>query len=175
VRDRTALVLLAVVVVLAGVAWHVGGPRLAAAGLVHGGEVLVSVAPLLLAAFLIAGLVQALISREWVGQWLGSASGWRGIGLACLAGALMPGGPYVYYPICAALLQAGAGVGVLVAFITAKNLWSVTRIPLEFALLGPHLALIRYAVTLILPPLFGAVAEMLFGARLERIRRAAAP
>lgn len=163
-----------VVAALAGTAWFLGGPRMAAAGLLRGGGVFLSVVPLLLAAFLVAGLVQALIDAEWVGRWLGSASGWRGIGLACVAGGLMPGGPYVYYPVCAALLQSGASLGALVAFITAKNLWSVTRIPLEFALLGPHLALIRYAVTLVLPPLLGIVTQTFFGARLERIRQAVA-
>lgn len=167
--------LAAVVVALAAMAWVIGGPGLAASGLLRGATVLVGVLPLLLAAFLIAGLVRALISRELVARWLGSRSGWRGIGLACVVGALIPGGPYVYYPICGALLQAGASVGVLVAFVTAKNLYSITRIPLEFALLGPHLALIRYAVTFLLPPLLGALAQGLFGARIDRIREAVQP
>jgi uncharacterized membrane protein YraQ (UPF0718 family) len=89
-----------------------------------------------------------------------------------LGGALIPGGPYVYYPIAAALLHTGAGLGVLVAFITAKNLWAISRIPLEFALLGPQLTLIRFAVTLIIPPLLGVLAEMLLGPQVERIREA---
>ena len=60
----------------------------------------------------------------------GSRLGWKGIGLACLAGAMIPGGPYVYYPIAAVMLHNGAGLGVLVAFVVAKNLWSVSRLPL---------------------------------------------
>ena len=84
----------------------------------------------------------------------------------------MPGGPYVYYPIAAALLQAGAGLGVLVAFITAKNLWTVTRLPLEFALLGPRLTIVRFVVTLLIPPLLGLLAELFFGRQVERIREA---
>ena len=105
--------------------------------------------------------------------WLGSRSGWRGLLLACLGGALIPGGPYVYYPIAAVLLQSGAGVGVLVAFVTAKNLWSVSRIPLEIALLGPKLTFIRYAITFIVPPLLGLLSEHLFGRFLEQIRERA--
>ncbi len=171
-RDRTTQVLIIIAVLLAGLAWQQGGAALAVAGLVEGGKLLLNTAILLVAAFLIAGLIQTLVTEEAVSRWLGQESGWKGIALACVGGALMPGGPYVYYPIAAALLHTGAGLGVLVAFVTAKNLWSVSRIPLEFALLGPQLTLIRFAVTLIIPPLLGVLAEMLFGRQVERIRKA---
>lgn len=172
--DRTTLTLTGVALALAGAAWWQGGPDLAVAGLLRGGRTFVGVIPLLLAAFLIAGLIQALITREVVTRWLGAGSGWRGIALACIGGALIPGGPYVYYPIAATLLHAGASLGVLVAFVVAKNLWSVTRLPLEFALLGPRLTLVRFGVTLLVPPLMGLLAEALFGRHVERIREAVA-
>lgn len=175
VRDRTTPIVLAVVVLaLVGLAWWRGGPDLALTGLVHGGETLLSVAPWLvlafLLAFLIAGPIQTLVQQETVTRWLGTEAGWRGIALGCLAGALFPSGPYAYYPVAGALLQAGASLGVLVAFIAAKNLWSVTRLPPEFALLGPRLTLIRFVVTLILPPLLEFLAEVIFGPHIEPIR-----
>ncbi len=172
---RMAALLLAVALLLAGLAIARGGPKLAWAGIENGGRTFVTVVPLLLAAFLISGLIQTLIAREAVSRWMGDVSGWRGIGLACLAGGLTPGGPYVYYPIAAALLRAGASVGALVAFVTAKTLWSATRIPLELALLGPHLTLVRLTMTLALPPLLGALSQALFGRYHERIRRAVLP
>ena len=169
---NTNRILAAVALALAGVAFYQGGPEMLLEGLVGGIETLISVIPLLVAAFIIAGLAQVLITQDMVNRWLGSASGWRGILLGCLGGALLPGGPYVYYPIAAVLLKAGASLGVLVAFVTGKNLWSVTRIPLEIALLGPHLTLVRIAVTLAMPPLLGFLAEALFGKQVERIREA---
>jgi uncharacterized membrane protein YraQ (UPF0718 family) len=172
-RNRIPILLALVPLTLAGLAWRRGGAELTLAGLLQGGQTLLSVVPLLLAAFLIAGLIQTLVSREVVTRWLGAGSGWRGLGLACLGGALIPGGPYVYYPIAAALMKSGAGLGVLVAFVTAKNLWSLSRLPLEFALLGPRLTIIRFAATLLLPPLLGFLAEFLFGRQMERIREAA--
>ena len=172
-RDRTPIVLACVALALAGLAWWRGGPELALAGLVQGGKTLLNVVPLLLAAFLIAGLTQTLVTREVVTRWLGAGSGWRGIALACLGGALMPGGPYAYYPIAAALLKAGASLGVLVTFVTAKNLYSLSRLPVEVALLGPYLTAVRFAVTLALPPVLGFLAEWLFGRYIERIREAA--
>jgi uncharacterized membrane protein YraQ (UPF0718 family) len=172
-RNRIPILLALVPLTLAGLAWRRGGAELTLAGLLQGGQTLLSVVPLLLAAFLIAGLIQTLVSREVVTRWLGAGSGWRGLGLACLGGALIPGGPYVYYPIAAALMKSGAGLGVLVAFVTAKNLWSLSRLPMEFALLGPRLTIIRFAATLLLPPLLGFLAEFLFGRQMERIREAA--
>lgn len=172
-RDRIPIFLALVALALAGLAWRQGGVALVLAGLMAGGETLFSVTILLLAAFLVAGLIQVLVTREMVTRWLGAGAGWRGILLACLGGALMPGGPYVYYPIAAALMNAGASLGVLVAFVTAKNLWTLSRLPLEFALLGPNLTVIRFAITLVMPPLLGFAAEALFGGWMERIRQGA--
>ncbi|MCB0183654.1 MAG: hypothetical protein KDE31_05290 [Caldilineaceae bacterium] len=87
-KDRTTLFLIGVALALAAVAWNMGGSSLALAGLASGGRILLSVVPLLLAAFLIAGLIQVLVTQEMVTRWLGTESGWRGIALACLGGAI---------------------------------------------------------------------------------------
>lgn len=171
-QRRVNGLLLGAALILAGIAWLQGGAPLALAGVQRGLQELLGVVPLLIAAFFVAGMVQALVTRDLVERWLGREAGWRGILLASLGGALIPGGPYVYYPIAAVLLRSGAGLGVLVAFVTAKNLWSVSRLPIEVALLGPHLAFARYAVTFFIPPLAGMLAELLAGHRIERIREA---
>lgn len=173
-RDFTIPSLVLVAFFLALLAWKQGGPDLAMDGMKSGATFLVRVLPLLIAAFLTAGLIQALVNKETVSRWLGSQSGWQGLALACLGGALIPGGPYVYYPIAAALLQTGAGLGVLVAFVSAKNLWSISRIPVEIALLGPKLTLVRYLVTFAVPPLLGLIAESIFGKHIKTIRNAIA-
>ncbi len=170
--DRTTSFLIIVALALAGLAWVRGGGTLVLKGIELGAGTLLSVTPLLIAAFLVAGLTQVLISKEMVERWLSASAGWRGILLACFAGALIPGGPYVYYPIAGSLLTSGAGLGVLVAFITAKNLWSISRLPYEFALLGPELTLTRYVFTLIFPPLLGFLAEALFGRNIDILRAA---
>jgi uncharacterized membrane protein YraQ (UPF0718 family) len=172
-RDKTPIILGLAAVALAVVLWVDRGPIAIWEGVLNGSAVLWSVIPLLIAAFLVAGLTQVLVTEEFVKQWLGAAAGWKGILLACLAGALIPGGPYVYYPIAAVLLQNGAGLGVLVSFVVAKNLWSVSRLPLEVALLGAELTFIRFAITFIIPPLVGFMAQAVFGRYLETIRREA--
>ncbi len=171
-RDLLPILIAFVALILAGLAWQRGGLELMWAGLLSGLSLLLKNTPLLFAAFLTAGLIQALVKREMVEQGLGSESGWRGLLLACIGGALIPGGPYAYYPIAGALLQTGAGLGVLVAFVMAKNLWSISRLPMEFSLLGPRLTLIRFAITFIFPPVVAITAQALFGGQIEQIRAA---
>ena len=169
-RDKTPVYLAFVLVILVTLTGLQMGWYSILQGFYAGAKILWQVAPLLVAAFLVAGMTQVLITQEFVTRWLGSQTGWKGIGLACLAGALIPGGPYVYYPVSAVMLHNGAGLGVLVSFVAAKNLWSVSRLPYEIALIGLEFTLSRFFVTLIFPPLLGFLADALFGRFLEEIR-----
>jgi hypothetical protein len=59
----------------------------------------------------------------------------------------------------ASLYQGGASLGAVVGFVAAWSLWSVSRLPVEMALIDPQAALVRYAVTFIVPPIAGLLAE----------------
>lgn len=172
-KDKTPILLVGVILILAFMLLNQGGSQALWNGVLAGSYTFVRVLPLLVAAFLVAGFTQTLVTKEIITKWLGRESGWKGIGLACIAGALIPGGPYVYYPIAAVIMHNGAGIGVLVAFIAAKNLWSVTRLPYEIALIGLDFTLKRFLITLIFPPLLGWLSERIFGGYMDVIRREA--
>jgi len=131
-------------------------------GLRSGLRMLLSILPLLVATFAIAGFVEVLVPKEKVAEWLGDQAGLRGIMLGCLAGAVTPGGPYVSFPVVATIYHAGAGIGTVVAFITAWSLWAVGRLPLEIGLVGARVTLIRVISTLVFPPIAGLIARGLF-------------
>jgi uncharacterized membrane protein YraQ (UPF0718 family) len=118
--------------------------------------------PLLVFAFIVAGMVQVLIPRELLNQWVGAESGFRGIIVGSIAGGLSPGGPYVSLPIAAGFLQAGAGVGTMVAYLTGWSLYAVGRLPMEVGILGWKLTVARLLSTLIFPPLAGLIANAFF-------------
>ncbi len=118
---------------------------------------------LLLLGFILAGLVQVLVPAELITHWLGEGTGIRGILLGCVAGGLVPGAPYATFPLVAALYQSGASMGAVVGFVSAWALWSVSRLPVEIALISPRAAILRYAVTFVVPPLAGVVAEAVDG------------
>lgn len=160
--QRTTIALATLAVILAGIAFFQGGTDHLLAGLANAGRVMAGVSILLVAAFSVSGLIQTVVTREMASAWLGKGSGWRGLLVAGIAGALIPGGPYVYYPIAISLLLAGAEIGTVVTFVTAKNLWTLSRLPLEIALLGPRLTLVRYLTTFLFPPAMGFLAQTFF-------------
>ena len=105
--------------------------------------------------------VQSL-QEELMAKWVGEESGLRGILIGTLAGGFMPGGPYVSLPLAAGFLRAGAGIGTMVAFITAWSLWAVARIPMEVGIIGWRFTLIRLACTFFFPPIAGLLARFFF-------------
>lgn len=122
----------------------------------------VEILPLLVFAFIIAGMVQVLLPHELMSKWIGEESGMRGIFIGALAGGITPGGPYVSLPLAAGLLRAGAGVGTMVAFVTAWSLWAVSRLPMEIGILGWKFTLVRLACTFFFPPIAGFLAQTFF-------------
>jgi uncharacterized membrane protein YraQ (UPF0718 family) len=117
--------------------------------------------PLLLFAFVTAGLVQVLIPREVIAEWVGDESGIRGILIGTLAGAFTPGGPYVSLPVAAGLLKAGAGMGTMVAFLASWSLIAVSRLPLQIGIMGWRFTLIQLVSVMIFPPIAGLIANLL--------------
>ena len=131
-------------------------------GLKTAGNLLLQIAPLLIFAFIVAGMVQTLIPQEIISKWVGVESGFRGILIGTLMGSLTPGGPFVSMPIAAGLLRTGAGIGTMVSFITAWSLLAVMRLPMEVGLMGWKFTLIRLACTFFFPPIAGLIANKLF-------------
>lgn len=131
-------------------------------GLKSAWEMIVSIVPLLIFAFIVAGMIQALLPKAFLAKWVGAESGLRGIFIGSIAGGLSPGGPFVSFPIVAGLLKSGAAVGTMVAFLTGWSLWAVTRLPLEIGILGWKFTLIRILSTLIFPPAAGLIARAFF-------------
>ena len=156
--------------ILMGLAFKQGGWERLTEGLVMGGGMLLHLTPLMFLAFTSAGLISALISDKTVSRWLGRESGLKGLFLGALAGALVPGGPYVFFPLAVTFLASGAQIGVILAFVTAKNLWSLSRLPMEVALMGPRVTFVRYMVTFAFPILIGLIANALFSRFTEQIR-----
>lgn len=117
--------------------------------------------PLLIFAFIVAGMVQVLLPHDIISRWIGEESGIKGILMGTVAGAFTPGGPYVSMPIAAGLLRSGASMGIMVAYVTSWSLWAFTRLPMEIGILGVRFTLIRLISVMIFPPIAGLFAQFL--------------
>ena len=143
-----------------------GGEHLT--GLKSAGRLTIEILPLLFFAFIVAGMTEVLLPRELISRWVGSESGFRGILIGTVAGALAPGGPYVSLPIAAGFLKAGASVGTMVAFVTGWSLWAVGRLPMEVRILGWKFTLIRLGCTFFFPPIAGWIAQVFFASSMVK-------
>jgi uncharacterized membrane protein YraQ (UPF0718 family) len=109
-----------------------------------------------------AGYVAALLPQELVGRWFGQDSGFLGLVIAVIAGALTPGGPVVGFSISAAALKGGAGAPPVIAYMTAWALFAVQRMLMwEYPVMPRRLVWLRTAASLPLPFLAAAGAMLL--------------
>ncbi len=146
-----------------GVAAHRQGAGTLRQGVVDAGRMFVSLIPLLVLAFVLAGLIQVALPPEMITAWMGETSGFRGILVGTVAGALITGGPYVSFPIIAAIFDSGAGVGTTVALISGWAMLGLGQLPFEVSLIGPRFMLVRLTTVFFVPFGAGTAAHFLFG------------
>jgi uncharacterized protein len=138
-------------------------PGLAGDGLLAGGRLLRGVAPELILGFALAGLVDVLVPSETLVRWLGGESDTRGILVGWVVGLVIPGGPYVFFPVVAALFRQGAAPAALLTLVAAKTLVSPIRmLTYEAPVLGWPLTLARLVPGVLVPPLIGWLGGALY-------------
>jgi uncharacterized membrane protein YraQ (UPF0718 family) len=145
-RRNSSVVLLGGISLIAGglVRW-LHGPEGFSRALGVALDVFLAVLPAMLAGLLLAGSLRQLIAPGALARWMGSESGWRGLGIATLAGMATPGGPMAAFPLVLVLAQAGADRGALIAFIVAWGLNGFQRVLVwEVPLLGADFTLLRF-------------------------------
>jgi uncharacterized membrane protein YraQ (UPF0718 family) len=161
--DATLIILLGLVVVALVVA-YLRDAALPMRGLEASGRLLGSVWIELALGFVLAGLIEVLIPQAMLARWLGGGERvGQGILVGWAAGLVLPGGPYVYFPVAANVFRNGAEAGPIIALLTAKTLVSPVRtLTYEAPLLGWPLTLARFIPALLLPPVLGLVGQWLF-------------
>lgn len=129
----------------------------------------IDIVPKVVAACLIASFVAVLMPRDVVVKWVGAESGFLGLVIATLAGIIVPGGPITVFPIAAAFVAVGAGIGATIAFVTSWTLLGYGRVLVwELPFFGADFVIWRTLVALPLPIVAGLVADWLarwFGVR----------
>jgi uncharacterized membrane protein YraQ (UPF0718 family) len=159
VTEATAiLVLIALTLVI--VAWRQSTEQLKQ-GVQTGWATLKRTMPVLLLAFIIVGLVNALEPQSLVRAWIGPGSGIQGVAIGTLAGMLLPGGPYVIFPLIATLYQSGAGLGPTLAMITSWATIALLTVSFELPFMGWRFSLIRLGLGVLIPLSVGLVATLL--------------
>ena len=165
-KERKINMTLIIMLVFAGTLTFIAyqrGPDIALAGFKSGGKLFWDILPAMVFAFIAAGMIMQVLPRDTLIRWLGEESGLRGLLIATLAGSITPGGPFVQFPIVAALFKAGAGIAPMMAYITAWSLLGVNRLFIfEMPLLGMKLSISRFIVSMIFPIIIGLITRFVY-------------
>ena len=120
--------------------------------------------PPFLVVLILVSMVLAVLDAPTISLILGKDSGFRGILIASLVGAitLIPG--FVAFPAAAALLQGGAGATQIAAFVSSLMMVGVVTLPLEIRFFGKRAAILRnvlaYGFSLIAAVFVGWVVNL---------------
>lgn len=118
---------------------------------------------LLLIAFIIVGFINVLSPTQLIQDLIGPNSGFGGLILAEVIGMLLPGGPYVVFPLIAILYSSGAGMGPAVTIITSWSTQALLTIGFELPFMGWRFSVIRWGLGLAIPIITGVTASFLVG------------
>jgi uncharacterized membrane protein YraQ (UPF0718 family) len=161
--DISTIVMIAAAgMTLAAVYWK--SPQAATNGLSATLALIVEIIPRMVAAFTLAGLIQAIVPQDVIVRWMGQGSGAKGLLIGMMLGGLTPGGPMTHFPVVASLFKIGVGVGPLVSYLTAWSLFGLQRVIMwEIPFLGPKIVAVRIAVSLVFPFVAGWLCEVIWG------------
>ncbi|MFQ6085465.1 MAG: permease [Candidatus Bathyarchaeia archaeon] len=138
-------------------------------GLNTGTKMLVRVSLLILAGIFLGAIVGTVLPKELIARSIGGRSGITGILLGTLIGSMIPGGPYVVFPLVASFYSAGASIPALIAMVFAWTCVAVTRLPFELGIMsavgGQRFVLYRLMLGIPLPIIAGLLAGLLIGTR----------
>jgi len=108
-----------------------------------------NILPQFLGVIILIGLAMAILRPETVSALLGRESGWLGVLIAAVIGAvtLIPG--FIAFPLAAMLLRGGAGSMQMGAFISTLMMVGVVTAPLEIKYFGRRMTLLRNSLAFV--------------------------
>lgn len=108
-----------------------------------------NILPEFLTIIMFVGVLLAVLNPQVISKIIGSSSGWYGVVIAALVGAitLIPG--FVAFPTAAMLVQNGAGYMQIGAFVSTLMMVGVVTMPVEMKYFGKKLTILRNVMAFI--------------------------
>lgn len=102
-----------------------------------------NILPEFLTVIMFVGVLLAVLNPQVISKIIGNNSGWFGIIIAAVVGAvtLIPG--FVAFPTAAMLLQNGAGYMQIGAFVSTLMMVGIVTMPVETKYFGKKLTILR--------------------------------
>lgn len=102
-----------------------------------------NILPEFLTVIMFVGVLLAVLNPQVISKIIGNNSGWFGVIIAAIVGAitLIPG--FVAFPTAAMLLQNGAGYMQIGAFVSTLMMVGIVTMPVETKYFGKKLTILR--------------------------------
>ena len=123
----------------------------------------VNVLPQFIAILLLVGFLLAVVTPETIQKVIGAESGFVGMLITSLLGAIALVPALIAFPVAAELLNNGAGVTQIAVFISTLTMVGFVTLPMEIKYLGKKVAVLRNTLAY----LFAFVTAFLIGVVLK--------
>ena len=102
-----------------------------------------NILPQLLSIILLVGIILSIFDADFISKTIGGDSGWFGILLSSAIGAvtLIPG--FIAFPTASLLLESGAGIMQIGAFVSSLMMVGIISAPVEIRYLGKKMTFMR--------------------------------
>lgn len=110
----------------------------------------IRILPTVLIIVVIIGLLMAFVSPDQISRFIGDQAGFGGVLSIAALGAVLHIPALISFPLAASLLQSGAAVASIAAFITTLTMVGLVTLPLEIKELGGEIALLRNGLSFII-------------------------
>jgi uncharacterized membrane protein YraQ (UPF0718 family) len=126
-------------------------------------KMFINVLPQFVAILLLVGLLLAVVTPETIQHIIGTESGFLGMLIASLLGAITLVPVMVAFPVAAVLLNNGAGITQIAVFISTLTMVGFITFPIEIKYLGKKVTILRN----VLAYLFAFATALIIGAVLK--------
>lgn len=116
-----------------------------------------NILPQFIGIIILIGVVLAILDPAMISRVLGHESGWPGVALAAVLGAvtLIPG--FIAFPLAAMLMRSGAGAMQMGAFVSALMMVGIITAPAESRFFGWRMTALRNGLAFVFSFLVAAV------------------
>lgn len=121
----------------------------------------IKILPMVFIIIIAIGLLLGFVPPEQISRFIGEQSGIVGVLVVGIVGAFMHIPALLSFPLAASILERGASVAAVAAFITTLTMIGMITLPLEINVLGKKIALLRngisFVIAIIIALIMGAI------------------
>ncbi len=117
--------------------------------------------PMVFIIIITIGLLLGFVPPDQISRFVGEQAGVGGVLLVGAVGAIMHVPSLLSFPLAASILENGASVTAVAAFITTLTMIGMITLPLEIKILGKKMALLRngisFAIAILIAFIMGVI------------------